>query len=116
MGDHDHRDLLMDVQVYQNLHHYIGTASVEVTGGLVQQKDRGVIRDGSRDGDTLLLSSGQLVREMVETAAQAHLFKEGNCTLTNLIPRKFTSQLHGQLHVLKGCQGSNEVKSLKDEA
>ena len=106
----------MNVQVYQNLHHYVGAAGVEVTGGLIEQEDRGVIRDGSRDGDTLLLTTGQLVREMVETAAQAHLFKEGNSSLANLIPRKFTSQLHRQLHVLKGCQRANEVEGLKDEA
>ena len=91
MSDHDHRDLLVNVQVYQNLHHYIGTAGVEVTGRLVEQEDRGVIRNGSSDSDTLLLTPRQLIREMVETAAQPYLFKEGNSTFSNLIPRKFTS-------------------------
>lgn len=74
MGHHDHRDLLVDVQVYQNLHHDVRAARVQVPGRLVEQEDRRVVRDGTRDGDTLLLTARELVREVVETAAQPDLF------------------------------------------
>ena len=71
---HNHRDFLVDVQVDKNLHNYIGAAGVQVPGRLVEQEDGRVVRDGTRDGDALLLTARELVREVVETAAQAHLF------------------------------------------
>ena len=113
---HDHRDLLVQVQVHQDLHHNVSGARVEVTSGLVEKEDRGVVRDGSCYRHPLLLTTRQLVREVIEATAQADLLEECDCALADLLAGELAPELHGQLDVLQGCERADEVEGLEHEA
>ena len=67
VSDHDHGDLLPHVQVDQDLHHDVSAARVQVSCGLVEQQNLGFVCDRARNSDTLLLSTGQLVWEVIHS-------------------------------------------------
>ena len=63
------------VQFGQELHHFGSVLGVQVTGRLIGEDDLRVRNDGTGNGDTLLLASGQLLREMAGTMADVHTFQ-----------------------------------------
>ena len=54
----------------QRLEHAHAGLAVERTRGLVAQQHVGLLGDGARDGDALLLAARQLGREVVEALAE----------------------------------------------
>mmetsp|Transcript_9048 Transcript_9048/g.15294 ORF Transcript_9048/g.15294 Transcript_9048/m.15294 type:complete len:243 (-) Transcript_9048:279-1007(-) len=116
VGDHDHRDLVLDIEVDQDLHDDVRRLSVQVSRGLIEQQNGGIVRNGPRDGHSLLLSSRKHVGEVVESLAQPHLGQKLFGSLPDLIPAQLSPQLHGQLHVLEGGERANQVEGLEDEA
>jgi len=65
MGDQQHRETLL-VQLLEDRHHLDAGARVEVAGGLVRQEQGGAVHQRPRDGDPLLLATGELRRGVVE--------------------------------------------------
>lgn len=55
--DHDHRQLLLSVQIEEELHHQSRIFRVQISSGFVQKQKRGLIRNGASDGDSLLLTA-----------------------------------------------------------
>jgi hypothetical protein len=58
-------------EVCKGFHHLEGTLGVEGGGLLVCQHYGGVVDQGTRDGDALLLSAGELSGQVVEPVAEA---------------------------------------------
>ena len=54
---HDHRDILLLVQVDQNLHHDVCASCVEITCRLIEEQYSGLVGDRTCDCDTLLLTT-----------------------------------------------------------
>jgi len=63
---HDQRRLRVPVQFFQHLDDRPARFLVEVSGGLVGKQDLRAIGEGSSQGYSLLLSTGELSRKVVE--------------------------------------------------
>src|SRR5918999_1406827 len=61
VGDHADRGAAA-VQLAEQLHHGLTVHRVEVTRRLVSEQDKWIAGHGARDGDTLLLTAGELRR------------------------------------------------------
>src|SRR6185436_20474338 len=59
----------------KELHHGIAVRGVEVTRRLVRENDLRVRHYGARDGDALLLSTGELLRKMARAVRHSHTFQ-----------------------------------------
>jgi hypothetical protein len=60
MGDHYESDALRPVHLSEKFDHMMFGFLIEVAGRFVSQDDRGVIHESPYQGNTTLLSSGQL--------------------------------------------------------
>src|SRR3954453_2760338 len=65
VGDQDDGDPALHPKTLEDFHHLNARARVEVARWFVGQEDRGLRHERTCDRDTLLLSAGQLVLEMV---------------------------------------------------
>ena len=77
MGHHEdgNRVLLVVAEFLEQRHDLFAAGDVEVAGWFVGKQHGAVARDGSSDGDTLLLTARKLVRNEVHAVAQTHLFE-----------------------------------------
>src|SRR5688572_333263 len=87
---------------------------VELAGGLVGEQQRGFVGQRTRDGDTLLLPSGQFRRAVVQALAEADILKELRGAL-----RSFGGWNPGLCHrqgdILRGRQDRKQIKALEHE-
>jgi len=74
MGDHNNGHPLL-IQVMQQFQDARAGARVQVSSGLVRQKDRGLIDERPGDADTLLLATGKLGGEVVGPVCQPNAIK-----------------------------------------
>lgn len=83
---------------------------VQCPRGLVAQHQLGLFGHGARNGDTLLLSAGELSREVVETVSKAdHLQRRFGC---HRVRRDVTDERY----VFPSREARNEVVELKYES
>src|SRR6266851_5653348 len=64
------------VETANYVHDLGGVLRVQVPGRLVGKQDRGIVHEGARDSDALLLSAGKLVRIVLLAAMQSHHFEQ----------------------------------------
>ena len=70
---HDHGDLLSHVEVDEDLHDNVCAASIQITCWLIKEQNLGLVRDGASNSHSLLLTTGQLVREMIHSLFEADI-------------------------------------------
>ena len=66
-------------ELTQQFDHLLGAAWVEVGGWLVGEHHRGIPDQGSRDGDSLLLTTAQFARSMLPTVGQTDTIEQFRC-------------------------------------
>src|SRR2546427_1174592 len=111
-----HHDGLLEllVQPLEQRQDLLGGLAIEVTGRLVRHEDRGVGRDGARDGDALLLAAGELARIVAHPVAEAD---ERERRLDVLFPLGLGErrQEERQLDVLEGREHGDQVVELEQD-
>ena len=75
MGDHYYGRTLFSVDAAEKLHDTVGSLGVEVPGRLVGYDDFRAVQQGTGNGNSLLLASGQLVRHLVRLMRHPHGFE-----------------------------------------
>src|SRR6266566_4810686 len=115
VGDNDDGLLEILVQSLEQVEDFLARLRVELSCGLVREKQGRIVRQGDRDGDPLLLAAAQLVRPMARTLGEADEIKE---FLRPSLPGRavFGGEAHRQLDVLLSGQRRDEVEELEDEA
>ena len=115
VGDHQHGNAPVAVQRHQQVHDFVTTLAVEVTGRLISQQHGGIGDDGASDGDPLLLAAGQLGGRMFFPAQQADRIQRltrlgvaGGAGLTPVDQR--------QLDVFQRRRPGQQVETLEHEA
>ena len=88
---------------------------VKVAGGLVREQQLGAVHHGARDSDTLLLTTGQLVRQARFLAGQAHQLEGVRDGRLDRMAR-LADNLHGQSDVLVHGLGGQQSEVLEDRA
>ena len=102
------------VEAAEQVEDFLSGLRVELSGGLVRQEERWIVREGNPDGHSLLLSAAELVGTMGRTLRHAH-------ELEQLLapPRTNRGALRRQsqreLDVLLRGERGDEVEELKDE-
>src|SRR5439155_12898150 len=92
----------------------VARARVEISRRLVGEHERGARHERARDGDTLLLTAGELVRRVVHAIAEADLIERAERATTTLAHAD-AAILQRQLHVLERARSWQQVETLKDE-
>ncbi|GAC1654117.1 MAG: hypothetical protein NVS4B3_17790 [Gemmatimonadaceae bacterium] len=87
--------------------------AVQISRGLVGKEDSRGVGKGAGDGDTLLLSPGELGRVVMTPVTQSDTDKElaGAASGAGV-----AAELERHLDILGCCQGRNQLKALKNEA
>ena len=88
---------------------------VEIAGGFVGEKDRGLVDEGTGEGSSLELSTGELVGAMVGAVGELDGFKEIVRTVTGRGVHT-SGEEEGEENVFLNRKGGEKVKELKNEA
>ena len=114
VGDHDDGGTVL-VEFGEQSHHFRTVLRVEVTRWLVGKDELGTEDHGAGDGYALLLSAGELVREVLGTVADVHALHHLLHLLLALALR-YAEIGERQFDVLFHIELVDEVETLKDEA
>ena len=88
---------------------------VEIAGGFVGEKDRGLVDEGTGEGGSLELSTGKLVGAMVGAVGELDGFKEIVGTVTSRGVHT-SGEEEGEENVFFDRKGGEEVEELENEA
>ena len=112
MGDHEDKAGLRPL--LETVEDGLGSPLVQVPGRLVAEDELRVLDQGTRDGDSLLLSSGELVRVLVPVVEQSHLLQ---CPVgTLLLVLGIGYDIEGKHHVLSYRELVDQLVVLEDES
>ena len=78
VSDNHHSDVF-GCQVFDDLQDFAGELRIQGRGWLVEEKDVRVHAQGSGDGNSLLLSAGELVGIVVFLVGESHFFQKLSC-------------------------------------
>ena len=111
----DHRDGLPPAvdQVAQHRQHQAGRRRVESAGRLVGEQDGGLGHQRSRDGDALLLATGELPRAVTPALGQPH---RGQHLADPRLLHPTAGEPQRESDVLGGGEGAHQVVGLEAEA
>src|ERR1019366_6752968 len=84
---HQHNGQAVIVQFLENVHDLDRGATVEITCGLVRQQDRRLVDQRTGDRHSLLLTTGQLRREMRDAVSESD---ESKCLTRSLFAFRLT--------------------------
>jgi hypothetical protein len=114
VGGHQHgRAPVVDLK--EQLHDAPRRVGVEVTGGLVREEDARPVHEGTGDRHALLLTTAQLVRELVELVLEAD-DPEDLLHLLAHMALAGTGHLEGERHVLGDGAPLEQLVVLEDDA
>ena len=114
MGYHDDGGTVL-IELCEQAHHLGTILRVEVAGRLVGEDELGTEDHGAGDGHALLLTAGELVREVLGTVADVHALHHLLHLLLALALRHAEIGKR-QLDVLLYVELVDEVEALEDEA
>jgi hypothetical protein len=110
VGDDDEGFSSFGDEGEEQLHDFAAGGGVEVAGGFIGEEQAGVINEGAGDGDALLFSPAQFMRQVVEAGAEANFFQQAGGAVTGAA----TADEGGQCHIFQGGQFWEEEVALKD--
>src|SRR3989442_1572881 len=113
--DHDHGLALLPDQPVEEAQDLGGGIGVEIARRLISQDERRVVRERPRDGQSLLLASGEQIGIAAETIGQANMSQEiARAPAARGVGA--ATELEGEEHVLLHRQHGDQVEELEDEA
>src|SRR3990170_1134523 len=115
VGHEDEGLLLLAVQVDEQVHDLRRRLRVEVSRGFVGPHDRGIVHEGPRDRDPLLLARAQLGGLVAFPARELDGLDHRESPAPGLL-RGDAGDEEGKLHVLDRGQDGEEVVRLEHEA
>ena len=101
------------VELFQQFHDAGAGYAVEIASRLVRKKNLRRVREGTGDGDALLLASRELGREVIHPVAEPHALEQrgGPFCRATVAP-----QFQRDLHILGRRQRGDQLKGLEDES
>lgn len=116
VGDEDDGDALLLVELPEEADDLAAGAAVEVASGLVAHEDVGVVDQGPGDGDTLLLTAGELAGMVMQAVGEADERQFVLGALTALAKGDAAGVEERELDVFERRSASQQIEILKDEA
>ena len=115
VGDDDDRAVLRLRDIVEELDDFVAVAGVEVGGRFVGEDELRVVGQGAGDRDALALAAGEGLRLRAEAVGHAEVGEEGGGALAGFAPAD-AGEVQGDLDVLAGVEGLEQVEALEDEA
>ena len=115
MGNHDDRFSEFLIQPLEEIHDLLSRVSIQVSRGLVGEEECRIGDNGSRNGNPLLLTSGELAGIMLHPVLQAD---QTQSRLDVIVPLRLAQpgEQERQLHVFKSREHGNQVEGLKNKS
>ena len=113
VGDHDHQAVAG--HLLEQFHDLDAGLAVQRAGGLVRQQNVRVVDQRAGDGHPLHLAAGQLVGQLVDVLAQAHLLQRRDGAAAALGTRH-AGDGQRQFHIGQDGLVGDQVVALEDEA
>ena len=113
---HDHGDLLPHVEVDEDLHDNVCAARIQITRRLIEEQNLWLVRDGTSNSNSLLLTTGQLVGEMIHSLFETDVLQELAGSIADFLSGKFALELHGKFNIFERSERTNQVEGLENEA
>src|SRR5262245_17308989 len=112
---HHHDSLpVVLIQLRQDRQHFLCRRCIQVSGRLVRENQCRIGHDRAGDRNPLLLSAGELPRQVVHPLSEPHEFERGGRVLESLRLLQ-VGQLERKLDILDRGQYRNQVELLEDE-
>ena len=102
------------MKLLEQRQYLVAAVTIECAGRLVRENYRGIIDQGARDRDTLLLAAGEFGGTMIGPIAKPEALEQFDRTLRALVLGK-AGVNRRNLDILPSRGGSEEVVTLKDE-
>jgi hypothetical protein len=115
MRDDDDGAPFLPIEMVEQVEHFLTRVRVQVAGRLVGLDDARIVRQGTGDGDALLLSTGKLGGFVCHAVAQSNTFQQ-RLRARPSRRRGNAVENHGELYVLECRHRRDQVKSLEDKA
>ncbi len=115
MGHHDQRGAARSVHLQQQVRHIPPGGRIEISGGLIGQKNRGLQNQGPGNRYSLAFSPGELAHRMLQPMQKPHFLENFPCALAHLFSPAFLEQT-GHHYVLNGAELGQKVMELEDKA
>ena len=103
-------------QQADRIEHFAHQLGVERGGRLVEQNDRRLHRDRTRDRDALLLAAGQLVRPLVDVLAEEDLVQVLGGACARFARAEPAHLAQPDRHIVEGGEMGKQVETLEHEA
>ena len=113
MGHHDHRHPGIAGQPPHHVQDFLDHLRIQGRGGLVEQHDLGLHRQGPRDGHALLLASGELRRVDVRLLGDADAIQQLDRHAFRFVLRPFPDFHRRQADILQGGEVREQVERLE---
>ena len=113
MGDDDHGDAQLAVDLTDKAEDLLGGAGIEGRGGLVTQQHLGIGGQRTGDGHTLLLTAGELGGIGLGLIGQAHQLQQFVSPFHRLF-LAYARQFHGETDVLQARPLHQQIEVLED--
>ena len=110
MRYYDHRHLILPAGVVEKLEYGFARLIVQSAGRFITQKQLRILSERSRYRDSLLLTAGELCREVRQPVRQPHLSQD-----FGRVERIFR-ELRSQLDIFKSGQILDKIVELEHEA
>lgn len=114
MGDDDDGGLELPSHVVEDANHRHGTHAVERCGGFIRQDHRWAVNQSARDGNPLLLATGELRWHGVNSVLHIKRRKQFQCLRSRLCIRDACKHRQ-QGHVVGDIEKRNQVRRLEDK-
>ena len=102
MGDNNHRHAFFG-KLKHHIQHFLDHLRVERAGRLIKKHHLGVHRQGSCDGNPLLLTARKLAGEVIFFFWDADLGQKRSAYFDRLFRSAFTHDLLGDGHIFQHC-------------
>jgi hypothetical protein len=89
---------------------------IQATRGLIRDQNLRIIGEGTRDGDALLLSTGNLGRKLIGMVLDLDQPEQFKSTFTRMFWIEVATQIHRQHDVLDQRKHGQQLKGLVNNA
>src|SRR6516164_2502783 len=113
--DQDDRDVAFLVELAKQRHDLVAALAVEVACRLVSKHEHRIVNERTGDGDTLLLTTGELVWAVLQTVAETDKLQR-SCGSPSAFVGRHPRIKQRQFDILECGRARKQVKPLKDEA
>ena len=107
VGDDEQRFFVVPVKIPEKLQDLDAGAAVESSRWFIAEQHVRVLAERSGDGHALLLSAGELCREMAGAVRETHFLHKFLCV------KRIRGQARGELHIFKDRQAREQVIELE---